>query len=367
MDSRDNEAAASAATELLTNDDNTPAAVASTSASSPIDTTSSDHEVVCLDLSAEYPTDRAHFPSRVSDELRNLIVNFGPCRPKGPFPVNEEFGRRSFSEKNYHATSGGITIQRLWLCFSPQLNRPYCQSCWLFGDQSAQQKEWIDGVPGNPNHYGIKIKSHENTVVHRIACSALAQWKAGEQIDREHQKTIQTEVTFWRRVLLRVINIMLTLATMSLAFRGHRKSIGDKSCYGGNFLALVAMQARFDPVLEELLQTPARKTKYLSPKIQNELIQVVSDCLRNRLLAKLRNCAFYSIIVDTTSDITRADQVSIVLRWVSIECEVVTIKETFVGFVHTMVSTAQGLAELGWCIMDWTCVKSGVRDMTEPQ
>ena len=74
----------------------------------------------------------------------------------------------------------------------------------------------------------------------------------------------------------------------------------------------MAMQARFDPVLQERIQRPPR-TENVSPKIQNELIQVISNLLRNRLLSKIRNCAFYSIIVDTTSDITRSDQVSIVL------------------------------------------------------
>ena len=238
-----------------------------------------------------------------------------------------------------------MSIERLWLCFSPQTNRPYCQSCWLFGDKSAQQKQWTDGVPGNPRNYGLKIKSHEKTAAHRIACNGWVQWKAGQLIDREHQITVQKEVTFWRQVLMRVINIILTLAT-SLAFRCHRESIGDESCYGGNFLGLVAMQARFDHVLKELIQIPARHTKYLSPKIQNELIQVISKLLRNQLLSKIQTCAFYSTIVDTTSDTTRSDQVSIVLRWVSIDGGSVTIQETFLSFVHTTVSTAEGLAEL---------------------
>ena len=132
----------------------------------------------------------------------------------------------------------------------------------------------------------------------------------------------------------------------------------------------MAMHARSDPVLPELLQRPSR-TKNLSPKIQNELNQVIglSNLLRNRLLSKIRNCAFYSIIVDTTSDITRSDQVSIVLRWVSIEGEIVTIKETFLGFVHTTVSTAQGLAELisNWLVDHGLDLKSGIRDTTEPR
>ena len=90
--------------------------------------------------------------------------------------------------------------------------------------------------------------------MHPVACSAFAEWKTGQQIDREHQKAIQKEATFWRQVLLRIANIIVTLATMNLAFRGRHESVSDDSCYGGNFLALVAMQARFDSVLQDLLK-----------------------------------------------------------------------------------------------------------------
>ena len=36
-------------------------------------------------MTAEYLSDRAHFPSRLSNELRNQILHYGPCRPKGRF------------------------------------------------------------------------------------------------------------------------------------------------------------------------------------------------------------------------------------------------------------------------------------------
>ena len=64
-------------------------------------------------------------------------MNDGPCRPQGPFPIHEEYGRRTFSEKHYDTTSGSIRVERLWLCFSPQMNKPYCQSCWLFGKENG--------------------------------------------------------------------------------------------------------------------------------------------------------------------------------------------------------------------------------------
>ena len=40
----------------------------------------------------------------------------------------------------------------------------------------------------------------------------------------------------------------MVLAMMSLALPGHREHVDNGDCNGGNFLALVAMQAWFDPV-----------------------------------------------------------------------------------------------------------------------
>ena len=64
---------------------------------------------------------------------------------------------------------------------------------------------------------------------------------------------------------------------MCLAFRGHHEHVNDGRCEGCNFLALVAMQAQFDPLFNELIQLPVRATKYLSQVIKNDsLIRCVS-------------------------------------------------------------------------------------------
>ena len=121
------------------------------------------------------------------------------------------------------------------------------------------QKEWTNGVSGNPKNFGVKIKSHEKTQSHLDASIAFRRWKAGQSIDRVQEQAIATEATFWRKCLLRIINIIMTLAMMSLTLRGNREHVGDGDCHGSNFLALLAMQARFDPVLQDLLQTyPSR-------------------------------------------------------------------------------------------------------------
>ena len=79
--------------------------------------------------------------------------------------------------------------------------------------------------------------------------------RRGQRIDRVQEQAIATEATFWRKGLLRIINIITTLAMMSLALREHREHVDDGDCHGGNFLALLAMHTRFDPVLQNLLQS----------------------------------------------------------------------------------------------------------------
>ena len=94
-------------------------------------------------LTLDNPTDRALFQLGTwPSELRSAILHHGPCRSKVPFAISSENGnRRIFLENHYHAHSGAVEIERQWLCFSPPTNKPNFQSCCLFGDPSAMQKE----------------------------------------------------------------------------------------------------------------------------------------------------------------------------------------------------------------------------------
>ena len=111
------------------------------------------------------------------------------------------------------------------------------------------RKEWANGVSGNPKNCGVKIKSHEKPQAHLDASIAFGRWKAGQRIGRVKEQTIATEATFRRKTFLRIINSVVTIAMMSLAW--HREHVVDDPCHSGNFLALPAMQALYPPRLEQ--------------------------------------------------------------------------------------------------------------------
>ncbi|GBP90546.1 hypothetical protein EVAR_64666_1 [Eumeta japonica] len=114
-----------------------------------------------------------------------------------------------------------------------------------------------------------------------------------------------------------LFDIILTLAKSSLALRGHREDLSQEG-YHGNFLSFVELVALYDHILWQVLDMPKGSTRYLSTTIQNEMIESLGTKLETHLLEQIRASPFFAIIMDTTQDISKVDQLSIVVsikRW----------------------------------------------------
>ena len=104
---------------------------------------------------------------------------------------------------------------------------------------------------------------------------------------------------------------VLFLAKQGIAFRGHYENDGSKN--KGNFLELVDFKAKDIGDLKKHIENST--FNYLSPEIQNEIL----DILANQLVRKLLPKSIYSIIMDETMDIGRDEQVAFCLRHVTDE------------------------------------------------
>ena len=300
-----------------------------------------------LNFENEYPTDRGILPTDVNDPvLKRAIIEHGSCKPKCVSHFENQEGKTNFFPSYYSYRDGNIVVPRQWLCYSPSLKKPYCEVCWLFAERgSNRNRAWIDGVAGDTNNMSTKIHKHERSDQHIAAARNYGRWKAGKTIDEKTEKQTELNISFWTKVLQRVITIILTLCCLNLALRGHRESVGEGVCEGGNFLGLVALVAQYDSVLAEVISLPRRATKYLSHHIQKEVINLLGNAVRSSLVSKINRAPFWSIILDTTSDITRVDQLSVIIRWVDISEEKFELTESFLGFVEVTAADAQGLVD----------------------
>lgn len=103
--------------------------------------------------------DKGYSTGQLTSDQKMFLVDNTPCQPMGPFP-RDNMGR-SFSTFYYNKTNkSGLKTERLWLYYSPILNKCYCQPCWLFA-------KFIDNMANGFNdwiHLNQAINRHEQSL-----------------------------------------------------------------------------------------------------------------------------------------------------------------------------------------------------------
>lgn len=141
-------------------------------------------------------------------------------------------------------------------------------------------------------------------------------------------------------VFERLVAITLYLARQNIAFAGKQNN-------SGNFYELVQMVSQFDMVLKTHLENGGR-IKYLTPETQNELICIIGNKIRRSILNQVMRSKYYSIILDCTSDTSRKEQLTLVLRYVFFHeaKRIYEIKEDFIEFINITDTTGLGIADV---------------------
>ena len=87
---------------------------------------------------------------------------------------------------------------------------------------------------------------------------------------------------------------------------------------------------------------------YLGKDIQNELIELLADAIRQEILKAIKSAKYYSIILDCTPDISHKEQMTIIIRFVELDSskeEKINISESFLGFVPLQETTGASMTE----------------------
>ena len=298
------------------------------------------------------PTDDPYTWTNIDDNLRVLLVSKKPLQVKQYNFPQDSSGRRFTSKCYSRRFQNGELCERSWLLYSKHNDSVYCFCCKLFnksglhlGLASGQgTKDW-------KNIYSL-LMMHEKSAAHILHFSKWQELqirlKLTTTIDAVHQRQIDEETQHWRALLTRLCAIIRCLAVQNLALRGSTSILFAPN--NGNFLKIVELFGLFDNVIKNHINRITDKEStvhYLGKDIQNEIINLMSDQIRKNILISLKIAKYFSIILDCTSDVSHREQMSIIVRFVTMPPNYgeVKIEERFLGFLDVHDKTGEGLSE----------------------
>ena len=85
-----------------------------------------------------------------------------------------------------------------------------------------------------------------------------------------------------------------------------------------------------------------RNATYTSAGIQNSILKILGDIVRNIVCNGVIEAGMFSLLVDETKDLSKKEQVSIILRYVDSKG---MLREHFLTFVEAASLTAESLTE----------------------
>lgn len=156
----------------------------------------------------------------------------------------------------------------------------------------------------HPEH----LLDHEKSSKHSACMLTFYHWwKGGHTVNAEQ-----------------VITVIQFLSERGLAFQGDNELLG--SPHNGNFLSFLEVISKFDPFLFEHIRKYGQKGRgivsYLSIMCE-DLIQQMGEKLKATIAAEIREAKYFSLIVDSTPDLSHTDQLTFIFRFVSKEGSVV--------------------------------------------
>lgn len=115
------------------------------------------------------------------------------------------------------------------------------------------------------------------------------------------------------------------LVIQGQALRGHNES--QSSFNRGNFIEMMHSTSVLDDVIKKKMTEP-KNARYLHHSIQSEIIHIMSNIIKKKISLEIKESIYLSVMVDETKDISKVEQLSIVVRYYYHG----ELKERFLGF-----------------------------------
>ncbi|XP_070662428.1 uncharacterized protein [Malus domestica] len=315
--------------------------------SSNIPGSSQQSEVTELDeILANLPSDPGHrcrmldYPPNYREAIRRHYLQNNPCQPKDHIMPRKVSNNRCFVTRWFDNFK--------WLEYSIVKDVAFCRYCYLFKcdfDKEGNAGSDVFTEIGFTNWR----KGPENFRDHEGGVGSLHN-KALQQArdlmtQKQHIETFVIKQTDEARInyhtlLCGALDCTRWLLQQGLPFRGHDESF--KSSNRGNYLELMQFLADHnDKVRKVVFENAPKNLKYTSSDIQKDLVRACAIETIGAITKDMEG-TFFSLLVDGSRDSSTKEQMTVVLRYVNKEGEVI---ERFLGVQHVSSTTSSSLEE----------------------
>ena len=224
-------------------------------------------------------------------------------------------------------------FKNVWLGYDVEKNLGYCYPCNKFMGTSFTFTNWKKS-----DKLGIHSRCETHT-------TAMIKWENAKSSMANNNSVLSqvsglhaSQVTENRRYLRILIEVISWLGRQNVSFRGHsedRTALTELSSTNrGNFLEMLNLLSAHDAFLKGKLETNG--ARWTSPEIQNELITLIAQFTTEKIIQEINNDksgeTVIGVISDETSDITRWEQISLVISYIDSSGNK---RESFLGFIQT--------------------------------
>ena len=161
------------------------------------------------------------------------------------------------------------------------------------------------------------LENHEDSMEHKRATLCWITRKSNKNtVDQQLEEQMRKHIQYNFEVLKRVVAVIKCLSESGLEFRGHEEKWDSPN--NGNFMEAIELIAEFDPFLHEHLDKCKNEKvndTYLSKTVHEEWIEIMGKHVQDEIVNQINNLdtKYYSIIVDSTPDLTYVGQLVIVV------------------------------------------------------
>ncbi|XP_008182950.1 zinc finger MYM-type protein 1-like [Acyrthosiphon pisum] len=274
---------------------------------------------------------------KLTPDLVEFFFKKGPSQPMPNDLPDKHFPKdkigRSFHESWYWKGDGNGT-KRKWLSYSIKIDKAFCHYCVLFKTKLSNC-HWTRHGFNLWKNGPAKIIMHETSEDHIMSSIKHSYKEASFPLIPSITEKLNADICLNKEIISHLIDLTLFLGRHCLSFRGHREGWNEE--IRGNFKDLVVLLAKYSPVLASHIteiQIQGRKVNnFLSWQRQNQLIKAISTNILNVIKKELIEAKFLSISLDTTFDVSRKEQVSLIFRYINkntciVHERLVAVKET---------------------------------------